>query len=182
MSDLKQARMLLEAAQKDVSALRGMDDAAVFADEIFGFHAQQAAEKLLKAWLASLGEAYPLSHDLASLLDVLRTCGADVARFDELVDYTRYAVRLRYTPRRTRREAARPRQGPRAGGGVARRRRAAADGGGRRLTMADVNVRVPALEMRVKCAASGIGPRRAGGDCPAAHAVISTAAQEPRGV
>ena len=41
-----------------------MGDPAVFADEIFGFHVQQATEKLLKAWLASLGEAYPLSHDL----------------------------------------------------------------------------------------------------------------------
>ena len=62
----------------------------------FGFHVQQAAEKLFKAWFASLGEIYPLSHDLASLLDMLRTRGADITRFDELVDYTRYAVRLRY--------------------------------------------------------------------------------------
>ena len=50
MSDLKQARVLLTSAERDISALRGMADAAVFADEIFGFHAQQAAEKLLKAW------------------------------------------------------------------------------------------------------------------------------------
>lgn len=70
MSDFKQARVLLEAAERDATALRGMGDAAVFADEIFGFHVQQAAEKLLKAWLASLGEIYPLSHDLAALLDM----------------------------------------------------------------------------------------------------------------
>ena len=96
MSDLKQARVLLEAAERDASALRGMGDAAIFADEIFGSHVQQAAEKLLKAWLASLGETYPLSHDIASLLDMLRTRGVDIAPFGELVDYTRYAVRLRY--------------------------------------------------------------------------------------
>ena len=96
MSDLEQAQMLLAAAERDHSALHGMDDPAVFADEIFGFHAQQAVEKLLKAWLASLGETYPLSHDLASLLDMLSVRSLDVARFDELVDYTRYAVRLRY--------------------------------------------------------------------------------------
>ena len=96
MSDPKQARVLLKAAERDVSALRGMGDAAVFAGEVFGFHAQQAAEKLLKAWLASLGETYPLSHDLAMLLDLLNTCGMDVARFDAFVDYTRFAVRLRY--------------------------------------------------------------------------------------
>lgn len=98
MCDLKQARLLLAAAEKDVSALRGMGDPAIFADEIFGFHVQQAAEKLLKAWLASLGETYPLSHDLASLLDVLCTRGVDAAQFGDLVDFTRYAVRLRYTP------------------------------------------------------------------------------------
>ena len=96
MSDPKQARVLLEAAERDVSALRGMGDTAVFADEVFGFHAQQAAEKLFKAWLASLGETYRLSHDLALLLDLLNARGMDVARFDGLVDYTRYAVRLRY--------------------------------------------------------------------------------------
>ena len=75
-----------------------MGDATVFADENFGFHAQPAIEKLLKAWLASLGETYPLSHDLASLLDMLSARDPDISRFDELVDYTRYAVRLRYVP------------------------------------------------------------------------------------
>jgi len=96
MSDPKQARVLLETAERDISALRGMGDAVVFADEIFGFHAQQAAEKLFKAWLASLGETYPQSHDIAALLDILNACGMDVDRFDEMVDYTRYADRLRY--------------------------------------------------------------------------------------
>ena len=42
------------------------------------------------------GETYPTSHDLAALLDLLSVGGADVARFDGLVDYTSYAVRLRY--------------------------------------------------------------------------------------
>ena len=52
MSDLKQARVLLTAAERDISALRGMADAAVFADEIFGFHAQQAAGRYpcLRKW------------------------------------------------------------------------------------------------------------------------------------
>ena len=49
-----------------------MDDSHVFADQVFGFHAQQAAEKLLKAWLALLGEVYPLTHDLEVLLDRLQ--------------------------------------------------------------------------------------------------------------
>lgn len=32
-------------ADKDLAALAGMSDPTVFADEIFGFHAQQAADK-----------------------------------------------------------------------------------------------------------------------------------------
>ena len=96
MSDLEHARELADAAERDVSALRGMGNATVFADEIFGFHAQQAAEKLLKAWLASRGETYPLSHDLAALLDILSAGDTDVAHFSALVEYTRYAVHLRY--------------------------------------------------------------------------------------
>ena len=97
MNDPEQAWELAGAAERDISALRGMDDRAVFAGEIFGFHVQQAAEKLFKDWLVSRGEIYPLSHDLATLLDILGTGGADVTRFDGLVDYTRYAVRLRYS-------------------------------------------------------------------------------------
>ena len=96
MSDPKQAHILLEAAERDVSALRGMGDAAVFADEVFGFHVQQAAEKLFKAWLALLGESYPLTHDLTELLEMLATRESGVQRFDGLSRYTPYAVQLRY--------------------------------------------------------------------------------------
>ena len=98
MSDLKQARVLLMSAEQDISALRGMADVAVFADEIFGFHAQQAAEKLLKAWLALLGETYPTTHDLARLLAMLRERDVEATRFNELVEYTPFAVQFRYAP------------------------------------------------------------------------------------
>ena len=98
MSDLKQAHVLLMSAERDISALRGMADAAVFADEIFGFHAQQAAEKLLKAWLALLGETYPITHDLARLLAMLRESDVEATRFNELVEYTPFAVQFRYAP------------------------------------------------------------------------------------
>ena len=98
MSDLKQARVLLMSAERDISALRGMADVAVFADEIFGFHAQQAAEKLLKAWLALLGETYPTTHDLARLLAILRERDVEATRFNELVEYTPFAVQFRYVP------------------------------------------------------------------------------------
>lgn len=96
MSDLKQARILLEAAEFDVSALRGMRDAAVFADAVFGFHVLQAAEKSFKAWLAPLGASYPLVHDLRRLLETLAAREPDAARFDAFIEYSPYAVQLRY--------------------------------------------------------------------------------------
>ena len=96
MSDLRQARVLVEAAERDVFALRGMGDTAVFADAIFGFHVQQAAEKLFKSWLALSGETYPAIHDLRRLLEMLTVRQPTAARFDGLIDYTPYAVQLRY--------------------------------------------------------------------------------------
>ena len=53
---------LLLMARKDFDALRGMLDNPLFADEIFGFHAQQAIEKSLKAWLAARLLSFPLTQ------------------------------------------------------------------------------------------------------------------------
>ena len=60
MSDPKCAGSMLRAAERDLLTLRSMTAAAP--DESFGFHVQQAAEKAFKAWLAVLGETYPLTH------------------------------------------------------------------------------------------------------------------------
>lgn len=96
MTDHEQARELLEAAKRDLSALRGMGDAEIFADEIFGFHVQQAIEKSFKAWLALLGETYPTTHNLERLLKALAMRDPGAVRFEELTGYAPYAVVLRY--------------------------------------------------------------------------------------
>ena len=96
MSDVKQANELVKAAGRDISALRGMSDPQVFADEIFGLHTQQAAEKLLKAWLALLGEVYPLTHNLELLLSILKERGVATEELKPLVEYTPFAGRIRY--------------------------------------------------------------------------------------
>lgn len=96
MSDISQAKNLLKVAQRDLKALAGMLDADVFADEIFGFHIQQAAEKLLKAWLAALGRIYPLTHSLELLLQLLEDLDCDVAEYRNLADFAPFAVQLRY--------------------------------------------------------------------------------------
>ncbi len=99
MSDTKSARVLLEAAERDLAALRGMTDSEVFADEIAGFLAQQATEKLVKAWIALLGEKYPITHDIAQLLEVLTAQQPPKIDLGGLVELTPYAVRFRYAGR-----------------------------------------------------------------------------------
>ena len=94
MSDVKCARLMYRAAERDILTLRSMTaDAPV---ESFGFHVQQAAEKAFKAWLALLGEEYPLTHSIETLLDILDDWGAAVEPFRSLIDYTPYAVEFRY--------------------------------------------------------------------------------------
>lgn len=87
---------LLVMARKDFDALRGMTDSLFFADEIFGFHAQQAIEKTFKAWLAQNGIEYPLTHDLSRLLLILEESGQDVTAYWPLVEFNVFAVQARY--------------------------------------------------------------------------------------
>lgn len=51
MDNLDHRHSLLRLARRDFDALLGMQGSALFADAIFAFHAQQAVEKALKAWL-----------------------------------------------------------------------------------------------------------------------------------
>ena len=96
MSDLKCVRVLLAAADRDIEILQLMHDSTGGSDEIFGFHAQQAAEKSLKAWLALLGEVYPLTHDLDALIERLSGRNADVGRYRGLTVHSAFAVQFRY--------------------------------------------------------------------------------------
>ncbi|MGH7587478.1 MAG: HEPN domain-containing protein [Gemmatimonadota bacterium] len=97
MSDPDHARLLLEAARKDLRALEAMRDPSAFAEEIFGFHAQQAVEKAIKAWLSLLGLAYPRTHDLEALVALLDEGGETVPEaWAELIDLSDFAVQLRY--------------------------------------------------------------------------------------
>lgn len=96
MSDAKCARILLEAAERDVQALAVMRDPDEVSEEVFGFHVQQGAEKLLKAWLALLGGEYPYTHDLETLLDLVEERTEVTDEFRDLIEYTPFAVRHRY--------------------------------------------------------------------------------------
>jgi HEPN domain-containing protein len=77
MATPEHAASMLQMARRDRDALAATVDLPQVADAIYGFHAQQAVEKALKAWLALRGEHYPLTHDLPRLFSLLRQSGAD---------------------------------------------------------------------------------------------------------
>lgn len=85
MASCDEGRLLLAAVNRDLTAFRGTTDPRVFADEIFGFHVHQAAEKALKAWPCILHVECPRTHDLALLLALLDAEDQDVGPFLDAV-------------------------------------------------------------------------------------------------
>jgi HEPN domain-containing protein len=97
MASVEAARLLLAKARQDEYVLEQFADNPDAADETFGFHAQQAAEKLLKAALAARGVMPPRTHRLGDLLDLARDRRLAVPEeFDELHGLTPFAVEYRY--------------------------------------------------------------------------------------
>ena len=91
------ARGLLDKARGDAYMLAcGASDPGA-PDWALGFHAQQAAEKAIKAVLTGQGQDYPRTHNLSALLDLVRDTGVplppDAA---ELPCLTPFGVALRY--------------------------------------------------------------------------------------
>jgi HEPN domain-containing protein len=61
------------------------------------FHSQQAAEKYLKAFLVWHQVAFPKTHDLEEILDVVETIDAGLAAsLRDVIILTPYGVELRY--------------------------------------------------------------------------------------
>ena len=61
------------------------------------FHCQQAAEKLLKAFLVGKGQAYPITHDLFLILEKILPLNDDAEDLrDVLAILMPYAVEIRY--------------------------------------------------------------------------------------
>jgi HEPN domain-containing protein len=97
MADLEHARMLLDLAKDDLAALEVLMGSWRVSANIYGFHAQQAVEKGLKAWLSLEGVLYPRTHSLGDLMDLLEDNSIDGAsQFRSLQRLTPFAVQLRY--------------------------------------------------------------------------------------
>lgn len=91
------AHMLLDAARKDEAACKLLAASADMADSIIGFHAQQAAEKAIKAVLSSKGVEFRRTHDLIALLDLLQDNALPAPPHSDWLDELNpYAVEARY--------------------------------------------------------------------------------------
>lgn len=96
MSPAEDALLLLRLAERHLGSLKGALDAETFADEDWGFLAQQTLEKLLKALLVLRSQEPPRSHSLQRLLQELSLCGDSPALAPELLELDDFAVLARY--------------------------------------------------------------------------------------
>jgi HEPN domain-containing protein len=86
------ARELLGLAADDLTAARALVDVPSVSDAIVGFHAQQAAEKALKAALAASGRSFPFTHNIALLMQLCEDADIELqADLDQLDLLTRTA-------------------------------------------------------------------------------------------
>jgi HEPN domain-containing protein len=93
MSPSEDATLLLQLVARHLTALR-LNLAEAYPDEEWGFTAQQALEKLLKALIVLADERPPFTHELRDLAD-----RAGVALSPDLLALQAYAVEARYSPR-----------------------------------------------------------------------------------
>lgn len=97
MRDTERAGGLLKLAEQDLDAFDVLLKSDKIHDRTLGFHAQQAVEKSLKAWLALLGVDYPFTHDLDALFSLIEDSSVLLAHdFRDLQMLTPFAVQFRY--------------------------------------------------------------------------------------
>lgn len=97
MKPIDMAKKLLEKAMQDEVLLDKVLHDYEVADEIVGFHCQQAAEKILKALLACNRIEFRKTHDLAELMDILTDNGHPIPEgLSDLDILNPFAVEYRY--------------------------------------------------------------------------------------
>lgn len=97
MAACDEARRLLAKAGEDEYVLDRLLEDAAAPEAMVGFHAQQAAEKLLKAALFLAGAVPPRTHNLTQLLELADASGLQLPPGSEMLRWlTPYAVLYRY--------------------------------------------------------------------------------------
>jgi hypothetical protein len=87
----------MEKAAGDEIVLRRLSDDDDVPDDVLGFHAQQAVEKMLKAVLALNGVAFERTHNLMYLITLLDSAGIERPTHTErLPELTPWATGFRY--------------------------------------------------------------------------------------
>ena len=93
----EEATRLLRLAKRDEAAMQALLSAPAVGISVAFFHAQQAAEKTLKAVMCLRGLVYRRTHDLEELAAQLSDAGCTPSvRETELRLLTPYAVEYRY--------------------------------------------------------------------------------------
>lgn len=91
------ARLLLQKARQDLALVMSVADSDAVADEIVGFHIQQAIEKTIKAALTRLGSQYEFTHDLSILYRQAEHSELTLpVSIDAVEELTVFAVQFRY--------------------------------------------------------------------------------------
>jgi HEPN domain-containing protein len=96
MTPAEDVRLLLRLVERQLGSLRGTLDSVGFADEDWGFLAQQTLEKLLKALLVLNEQEPPRSHSLQRLIQDLESGGVSIMLAPELLGLDDFAVLARY--------------------------------------------------------------------------------------
>lgn len=97
MTPLDLAKAYLAKGREDEAVLEELIDNPRISDAVFGFHAQQAAEKYMKAVLAIDQERPQKSHDLRSLADQCGEAGHPLPdELEEVLELSPFAVQERY--------------------------------------------------------------------------------------
>ena len=65
-------------------------------DRLAAYHAQQCAEKYLKAYLVHRAVDFPFTHNISLLLELCTKCAAWPEALEDAESLTRYAITTRY--------------------------------------------------------------------------------------
>jgi HEPN domain-containing protein len=97
MKQHEQALLFMRKAAEDEALLVEVVSIARISNEIIGFHAQQASEKLLKALLSEFDVPFPRTHNLRLLMDLLSDAGHRLpSSLTDLDLLTAYGTLFRY--------------------------------------------------------------------------------------
>lgn len=87
----------IDKAEQDYQVVAFLQESGLPVYDVICFHAQQSAEKFLKAWLIEHGESIPRTHDLEILAKLALPTLPDLQLLlNDLRFLTSFAVEVRY--------------------------------------------------------------------------------------